>query len=438
MEVDAGLPPLQLRREQAQVLHRERAIRCPPQHILHGTAQQPLPQQRLKRKAPLAASHPAVMPKYPHPSVSAPGPLAYLDPVSLPIPSQTTNPLLFSNPIATITTTIPHYLPSLPPFAKCILAENIIHKYPPTLWTIIYTDGSVDPVRQISGAGAQITTANGQSTLACPLGAYSCSMDAEVRAMSLALRHPSVSEHRRDVVIFTDSLSALHMLQTLLTTSALRPALFHDLIVAMEDLKHQNPQGAIHLQWIPAHVGIPGNEIADKLAKQGSQQPPLSPLSPMKALSGRKLLSWLSTGLRHGNRLQSQTSTTRLAPTPLLQRGIQLTIFPYKVRTPSFSSDLTDIQQLLTNIASSELLTPTVPSVMFPKLKNTCYGSALCIDPSGSRSGQMDPPPCGKCSLERWMISLQQRISFLFCSDNFRHHALFFSSCIFTLSPSFY
>ena len=44
--------------------------------------------------------------------------------------------------------------------------------------------------------------------------------------------------------------------------------------VAIEKLQNKSPAGlqsaTNHLQWIPAHYGIPGNELVDNLVKAGS------------------------------------------------------------------------------------------------------------------------------------------------------------------------
>ena len=60
---------------------------------------------------------------------------------------------------------------------------------------------------------------------------------------------------------FSDSLSAL---QALLNPDS------SDLIQEIMYLKHQLSNMGIHvsLVWIPSHVGIIGNEIVDKLAKE--------------------------------------------------------------------------------------------------------------------------------------------------------------------------
>ncbi|GFS81855.1 RNase H domain-containing protein [Trichonephila clavipes] len=41
----------------------------------------------------------------------------------------------------------------------------------------------------------------------------------------------------------------------------------------LEKLKCLSSSREIHIQWIPSHVNIVGNEIADALAKDGAAQP---------------------------------------------------------------------------------------------------------------------------------------------------------------------
>ena len=68
---------------------------------------------------------------------------------------------------------------------------------------------------------------------------------------------------RRDTIIFSDSLSALQGLANLDMTSTL----LSDVRTRMYNISKEGSK--VELAWIPSHVGIHGNEIADKLAKEG-------------------------------------------------------------------------------------------------------------------------------------------------------------------------
>lgn len=50
------------------------------------------------------------------------------------------------------------------------------------------------------------------------------------------------------------------------------PAALDDILSAFQNIWHQDEACKIHLQYIPGHCGIAGNEKADQLAVAGSKQ----------------------------------------------------------------------------------------------------------------------------------------------------------------------
>ena len=84
---------------------------------------------------------------------------------------------------------------------------------------------------------------------------------AELTAIQLALEQIHTMP-QKDTVIFSDSLSALQGLANLDMTDAL----LSDVRTRMHNLSKEGSK--LELAWIPSHVGIHGNEIADKLAKE--------------------------------------------------------------------------------------------------------------------------------------------------------------------------
>ena len=118
----------------------------------------------------------------------------------------------------------------------------------------IYTDGSKDNDR----VGCSVVSTIHTSKLRLPNN--SSIFSAEVKAIDLALKFIDTVDNNK-FIIFSDSLSAL---QSLRNKNIKNP------LIAKVLQKHSDlvTMKSIVFCWIPGHVGIPGNELADQAAKQ--------------------------------------------------------------------------------------------------------------------------------------------------------------------------
>ena len=117
----------------------------------------------------------------------------------------------------------------------------------------IYTDGSKDGVKVGCASVSQLHTSRKR------LPDNSSIFSAEVRAIDLALNYIS-SHNGSNYIIFSDSLSVLQSLRNMNISNPL---------VQKVILKHHNLSvtKTILYCWLPSHVGILGNEEADREAK---------------------------------------------------------------------------------------------------------------------------------------------------------------------------
>ena len=92
-----------------------------------------------------------------------------------------------------------------------------------------------------------------------PTGKHCTNYRAEAEALMQAASsvHASGKEFHQ-VVFLSDALSVLRAYQNNKLPSLTR---------ALQQVAHSR---RVVLQWIPAHCGIPGNEQADRLAKEGA------------------------------------------------------------------------------------------------------------------------------------------------------------------------
>lgn len=117
----------------------------------------------------------------------------------------------------------------------------------------IYTDGSKD------GDSVAAAAVAGDNTYTFRLPDKASIFSAELKAIWLALDHIQHDRHGL-FVVFSDSLSCLQ---------ALRNEIYSNSIIAvlLEKLSRLCETKQIYFCWIPSHIGIPGNEKADKAAK---------------------------------------------------------------------------------------------------------------------------------------------------------------------------
>ncbi|KAK7475345.1 hypothetical protein BaRGS_00033421, partial [Batillaria attramentaria] len=170
------------------------------------------------------------------------------------------------NTLPSICTCVPRVGPKdsqCSPERKSHTLEHINNQYPKELWTRVYTDGSADDAVRNGGAGVYIQYPGGREEKIClATGLYSSNYKAEAVALKSAAVHIETSAQAPHHVVFlTDALSVLQALQTN------KDSELNDLTSTLSSLSRSH---AVTLQWIPSHCNLPGNDIADTLAKEGS------------------------------------------------------------------------------------------------------------------------------------------------------------------------
>ena len=127
----------------------------------------------------------------------------------------------------------------------------------------MYTDGSKD----VNGVGAgfgSFDSMRGGTFFKRKLNSLSSVFTAELYAIKSALLLARVHQNR-SVVIYSDSRSALQAVQKMESTNNL----VQEIYLLIKSLAGQ--QTIVSFCWIPSHVGIEGNELADKAAKDAIQ-----------------------------------------------------------------------------------------------------------------------------------------------------------------------
>ena len=126
--------------------------------------------------------------------------------------------------------------------------------------TSIFTDGS----KSENGVGYAVSGVNLQ--LQYSLNSQASVYTAELQAIKTALAH--IVEQRLDnVIIYTDSRSSIEAIKNFTATHAI----VCDIRNTLHKLKQRNVY--VNLCWIPSHIGVEGNEKADKLAKEAVTLP---------------------------------------------------------------------------------------------------------------------------------------------------------------------
>ena len=148
------------------------------------------------------------------------------------------------------------------PELKAAALETIHTRYPETEWIHVYTDGSYMQERPNAGAGVYSTLFNFYK----PIGRNQTNFDGEMEAILLATTQLEVrSNSFEKVVILSDSKSAIQAI----TSHRIRSKIVGNIQSCIYNIQKMNK--TIVLQWIPSHCDILGNEMADQLAKKGTQ-----------------------------------------------------------------------------------------------------------------------------------------------------------------------
>jgi ribonuclease HI len=132
----------------------------------------------------------------------------------------------------------------------------------------IYTDGS--GIEGEIGSAAVCPLIQQTRTVHMGSDIQSTVYAAELQGISLALQiaqgYVSGYGERKDIAIYTDNQAAIWSI----AKAEGRSGAYILADIAQQVLELQNKGYSVTVRWIPAHVGIPGNEAADQAAKEAT------------------------------------------------------------------------------------------------------------------------------------------------------------------------
>ncbi len=128
---------------------------------------------------------------------------------------------------------------------------------------IYYTDGSLNPENQRAASAFTMMADNQQHQQYSRISDGASTLQTELIAIKIAL-DSKCTPTERNIVIFTDSLSAIKVLDRA------NPEPQNIEIVNQIFEQADKFEKPIEIHWIPSHIGIEGNEEADKLANLGT------------------------------------------------------------------------------------------------------------------------------------------------------------------------
>ena len=149
------------------------------------------------------------------------------------------------------------------PERRTLANELLQHAYPVQSWVRVYTDGSAESAVKNGGAGIFIQYPEGnEERISLATGVYSTNYKAESVALEKAAKHIQQKLQSHHYIVFlSDALSVTQSIK------GNKDKDNNSLVLALSELTAGH---SVTLQWIPSHCDLSGNEIADHLAKEGS------------------------------------------------------------------------------------------------------------------------------------------------------------------------